>query len=64
MLDVWRVLDYRGEVGAREGQALDWVVAARLAALPLLPADLPIVAALQRDEPSFSKSQAGTGRPG
>ena len=46
LLDVWRVLDYRGEVSAREGQALDWVAAARLAALPLLPADLPIVAAL------------------
>jgi 8-oxo-dGTP diphosphatase len=63
LLDVWRVLDYRGEVSAREGQALDWVVAAQLAALPLLPADLPIVAALQRDGASFSKSQAGTGRP-
>ncbi len=25
LLDVWRVLDYRGEVSAREGQALDWV---------------------------------------
>ena len=64
LLDVWRVLDYRGEVDAREGQALDWVVPARLAALPLLPADLPIVAALRRDEASFSKSRAGTGRPG
>jgi 8-oxo-dGTP diphosphatase len=64
LLDVWRVLDYRGEVSAREGQALDWVAAARLVALPLLPADLPIVAALQRDEASVSKSQAGSGRPG
>jgi 8-oxo-dGTP diphosphatase len=64
LLDVWRVLDYRGEVAAREGQALDWVAAAGLAALPLLPADLPIVAALLRDEASFSKSRAGTGRPG
>jgi len=64
LLDVWRVLDYRGDVSAREGQALDWVAAARLASLPLLPADLPIVAALQRDEASVSKSQAGTGRPG
>ena len=63
LLDVWRVLDYRGEVTAREGQALDWVAPARLAALPLLPADLPIVAALQRGDASFSKSQAGTGRP-
>jgi 8-oxo-dGTP diphosphatase len=64
LLDVWRVLDYRGEVGAREGQALDWVAAAGLAALPLLPADLPIVAALLRADASFSKSRAGSGRPG
>ena len=63
-LDVWRVLDYRGEVVAREGQALDWVAAAGLATLPLLPADLPIVAALLRDDESFSRSRAGTGRPG
>jgi 8-oxo-dGTP diphosphatase len=64
LLDVWRVIDYRGEVCAREGQALDWVAAAALAELPLLPADLPIVAALLRDGASVSKSRAGSGRPG
>ena len=64
LLDVWRVLDYRGEVGAREGQALDWVAPLRLAALPLLPADLPIVTALQREDVGVSKSRAGSGRPG
>jgi 8-oxo-dGTP diphosphatase len=48
-LDVWRVLDYRGAVTAREAQRLDWVPADRLAALPLLPADLPIVAALRAE---------------
>jgi 8-oxo-dGTP diphosphatase len=64
LLDVWRVLDYRGEVSAREGQALDWVAAARLAALPLLPADLPIVAALLSGRSDLSKSRAGSGRPG
>jgi 8-oxo-dGTP diphosphatase len=62
-LDVWRVLDYRGEVDAREGQALDWVAAARLAALPLLPADLPIVEALLRADASLSKSRARSERP-
>jgi 8-oxo-dGTP diphosphatase len=46
-LDVWRVLDYSGAVAAREAQRLDWVPADRLAGLPLLPADLPIVAALR-----------------
>jgi 8-oxo-dGTP diphosphatase len=45
-LDVWRVLDYRGVVAAREAQQLDWVPADRLAALPLLAADLPIIEAL------------------
>jgi 8-oxo-dGTP diphosphatase len=48
-LDVWRVLDYRGAVTAREAQRLDWVPADRLAALPLLPGDLPIVAALRAE---------------
>jgi 8-oxo-dGTP diphosphatase len=64
LLDVWRVLDYRGEVGGREGQALDWVAAARLAELPLLPADLPIVAALLGGDSDVSRSRAGSGRPG
>jgi 8-oxo-dGTP diphosphatase len=63
LLDVWRVLDYRGEINAREGQALDWVEAGRLAGLPLLPADLPIVAALARDEAELSRSRAGSARP-
>jgi 8-oxo-dGTP diphosphatase len=48
-LDVWRVLDYKGAITAREAQLLDWVPADRLAGLPLLPADLPIVAALRGD---------------
>ena len=48
-LDVWRVLDFRGAITAREAQRLDWVPVDRLAALPLLPADLPIVAALRAD---------------
>jgi 8-oxo-dGTP diphosphatase len=46
-LDVWRVLDYSGAITAREAQLLDWVPTDRLAGLPLLPADLPIVAALR-----------------
>ena len=46
-LDVWRVLAYRGAITAREAQLLDWVPADRLERLPLLPADLPIVAALR-----------------
>jgi 8-oxo-dGTP diphosphatase len=46
-LDVWRVLDYRGEPTPRERQRLEWVELEALAALPLLEADLPIVDALR-----------------
>ncbi len=42
-LDVWRVLSYRGDVVAREGQPLRWVGVDELADLALLEADLPIV---------------------
>jgi 8-oxo-dGTP diphosphatase len=45
-LDVWRVLNYRGAIGAREGQLLRWVAAEQLEDAGLLPADRPIVAAL------------------
>ena len=64
-LDVWRVLDYRGAVTAREAQLLDWVPAERLAGLPLLPADLPIVAALCRAgaPDAVNRSPARTARP-
>jgi 8-oxo-dGTP diphosphatase len=46
-LDVWRVLDYRGEITARESQRLEWVAVEMLEGLPLLAADLPIIAALR-----------------
>ena len=42
-LDVWRVLRYRGDVAAREGQLLRWVTLGEFSALPLLEADWPIV---------------------
>ena len=47
-LDVWRVLRYRGEVAAREGQALRWVSLSDFADLALLEADWPIVERLRR----------------
>jgi 8-oxo-dGTP diphosphatase len=46
-LDVWRVLDYRGVVTAREAQRLEWVAVDDLASLPLLAADMPIIEALR-----------------
>lgn len=45
-LDVFVVDRYHGEPTGREAQALKWVTASELAAEPLLPADRPIVDAL------------------
>jgi 8-oxo-dGTP diphosphatase len=42
-LDVWRVLAYRGDVSAREGQPLKWVTVEECRELELLAADWPIV---------------------
>ena len=46
-LDIWRVRRFTGEVTAREGQLLRWVTVDEFAALPLLPADWPIVERLK-----------------
>jgi 8-oxo-dGTP diphosphatase len=75
LLDVWRVLEYRGVVTAREGQPLAWVATDDLAALPLLAADAPIIEALQARAESaatraqtagegISRAPAGSERPG
>ena len=74
LLDVWRVLEYRGVVTARENQPLAWVAPDDLAALPLLAADLPIIAALQEEAAEraaertgaarISRARAGNERPG
>jgi 8-oxo-dGTP diphosphatase len=45
-LDVFVVDDYGGEPAGREAQALKWVAASELAAQDLLPADQPIIEAL------------------
>jgi 8-oxo-dGTP diphosphatase len=42
-LDVWRVLEYRGDVTARERQPLRWIHVEELRRLALLEADGPIV---------------------
>ncbi len=49
LLDVWRVQAFRGEVAGREGQECRWVTVHELGAIGLLPADRPIVEALQRE---------------
>lgn len=46
-LDVFVVDDYGGEPRGLEAQALKWVAAAELADQALLPADRPIIEALQ-----------------
>jgi 8-oxo-dGTP diphosphatase len=45
-LDVFVVDDYGGEPAGLEAQALKWVAAAQLAGEALLPADRPIIEAL------------------
>ena len=45
-LDVFVVDDYGGEPSGREAQALKWVAASELATQDLLPADRPIIEAL------------------
>lgn len=46
-LDVWRVLRYAGEPRALEGQPLRWESLGNLLDVGLLPADRPIVEALE-----------------
>ena len=47
LLDVYAVRDWRGEAHGREGQALRWVGIEAMHALPMPPADKPVVAALR-----------------
>lgn len=47
LLDVWRVLRYRGAAAGREGQVLRWVTVEELESLELLEADWPIVERLR-----------------
>ncbi len=45
-LELWSVDRFDGKPGPREGQPLKWVAAENLMALPLLPADRPLVEAV------------------
>jgi 8-oxo-dGTP diphosphatase len=56
-LDVWLVRAYGGDVAPREGQEVRWVGVAELKALPLLPADWPIVARLREISASASSGR-------
>jgi 8-oxo-dGTP diphosphatase len=47
-LHAWQVMDYAGQPSGREGQPLQWVPILELMSYGLLPADKPIVAALQQ----------------
>jgi len=48
LLDTWVVDEYRGEVRARERQAIAWVEVAGLDDYRFPPADLPILEAIRR----------------
>jgi 8-oxo-dGTP diphosphatase len=50
LLSAWVVDAMRGVPCGREGQRLRWALPAALRALPLLPADLPIVAWLENTQ--------------
>lgn len=50
LLDVWVVRRYRGEPRGLDGQSLRWCSRRELSTAQLLPADRPIVAALQLPE--------------
>jgi 8-oxo-dGTP diphosphatase len=47
ILETYLIRECRGEVYGREGQAIRWCPVAELASAGILPADLPIVAALR-----------------
>lgn len=47
LLDVFEVRDWRGTTHGREGQALRWVRVDDMHALPMPPADKPVLAALR-----------------
>lgn len=49
-IEFFLVSEWRREPSSREGQALRWVHRSRLDAEELLPADIPVVAALQQIE--------------
>jgi 8-oxo-dGTP diphosphatase len=55
-LHVWRVTDYAGRPSGMENQPLRWVAIGDLMVEDLLPADEPIVAALQQMVSSNSTS--------
>jgi len=47
-LDVWTVLSFRGEPYSREQQPIAWVSPQEMPSIEFLPADLVIIAELQR----------------
>ena len=48
MLPLWLCRQWQGTPSGRDGQALRWVAPAEMDAIPMPPADVPLVAALQR----------------
>lgn len=60
LLDVFDVRDWRGAPHGREGQALRWSAIADLPALPMPPADKPVVSALRLPTHYPITPEAGT----
>lgn len=47
ILDVWRIVEYHGEPRGREAQRIEWVVPRAILDLDFLPANRPILRALE-----------------
>lgn len=61
-LHVYRVVRWEGEPAGREGQRLFWASTSELRRLPLLPADRPILAALDLPETLLVTPEPDPGR--
>lgn len=61
LLDVWRVMAYRGEPQSREGQPLAWVLPTELERFTFPAADEPIIAALRRGRDQMAQQASSKG---
>ncbi|MES1195868.1 MAG: 8-oxo-dGTP diphosphatase MutT [Steroidobacter sp.] len=47
-LELWLIINFDGQLHSNEGQPLQWVNVSRLHEIGMLPADEPLIAALQK----------------
>ena len=61
LLEVWRVMAYRGEPRSREGQPLAWVLPTELDRFAFPAADEPIIAVLRRNRDQIAQQASSKG---